>query len=102
MKNHRKLLLAGFAIVPLALSSWTSDETENDPATIIHQESNTGSTMENIGVTVLGKVSKLNTSKPGPSLSRLDIETVETKIVLPDDTITPTILSIEDIIKNYK
>ncbi|MFP3590496.1 hypothetical protein [Chryseobacterium sp. SIMBA_038] len=102
MKNNKKLLLAGFAIVPLALSSWTSDGSKNDLANTTHQENSNTYITEDMGTVIVGKLTRVNTDKPGPSMSRLDIETVKTKIVFSDDTLTPSNPSFEDIVKTYK
>ncbi|RXM39380.1 hypothetical protein BOQ62_11945 [Chryseobacterium sp. CH21] len=97
MNNYKKLLLAGLAIVPLALSSWTSEE----PSTQFgNKEAKLGSTVEIIGNTAVSSSVTVNTKK-----KVLSKETVETISVASEKAISnslETARSFNDILNDYK
>ncbi|MFP3590493.1 hypothetical protein [Chryseobacterium sp. SIMBA_038] len=98
MKNYKKLLLAGFAVVPLTLSSWTSEEPNTQYQNIENQ--NSKSSNEIIGTTDVQNVIivKTKTSK----LDRTDYGLNPDKIVTTDRTLDPTITSFDEIVKVYQ
>ncbi len=99
MKNYKKLLLAGFAVVPLALSSWTSEELGNELKSIEKNQSTTVSDIEIIGTGIV-KTDKVIRGPKGATIKNIK-DDLNTKVVFPD-TPTPTNPSFEDIVKTYK
>jgi len=97
MKNHRKLLLAGVAIVPLALSSWTSEDPVSKIRTIENQ--NSISSIDKIGATdVVVDVSEKNKKNVIAFIDKTD---APSKVVTTTKTLEPT-TSIESIVKAYQ
>ena len=97
MNNYKKLLFAGLAIVPLALSSWTSeDQTVNygsrDAASV--------STIEIIGESAVSSSVTVKTKR-----KVLSKETVETVCVASEKAISTsleTARSFNEILNDYK
>ncbi|MFP3590495.1 hypothetical protein [Chryseobacterium sp. SIMBA_038] len=97
MKNHRKLLLAGFAIVPLALSSWTSEEPKmNYQNTDDHSQL---SSIERIGTFDTQEDNVVQSKKNAVKLNNSDI-TID-KAIATTRTLEPQ-TSFEDILKDYQ
>ncbi|MCW3161647.1 hypothetical protein [Chryseobacterium oryctis] len=97
MKNYKKLLIAGLAIVPLALSSWTS---EANSLNFENGDVNQISSIEVIGGTAVSSSVTVNTKK-----KVLSKETVETVSVVSEKAISTSIeteLSFDKIVKDYQ
>jgi len=99
MKNNKKLLLAGFAIVPLALSSWTSEESGNELKNIEYDQTATVSDIEIIGAGVI-TTDKVIRGPKGATIKKVK-DHIDTKLVTVD-TPAPTEPTIDDIVKIYK
>ncbi|MFP3590486.1 hypothetical protein [Chryseobacterium sp. SIMBA_038] len=96
MQNYRKLLFAGLAIVPMALSSWTS--TGNDTK-YGNGDQNQVSTINLIGDTAASSVVTSKTKKHVFEKSSIqETNVVETKVATSLDPI----LTFDKAIENYK
>ncbi|MFP3590487.1 hypothetical protein [Chryseobacterium sp. SIMBA_038] len=99
MQNYRKLLFAGLAIVPLALSSWTS--TGNDTKYGNGDASKLAdSSIEIIGDTAVSSSVTVSTKK-----KVFAKETIDTKDVVSEKAISTSLgktISFDDVIQNYK
>ncbi|MCW3161643.1 hypothetical protein [Chryseobacterium oryctis] len=102
MKNYKKLLFAGLAIVPLALSSWSS--TGNEP----HLK-NAEEQFQLPSNGVIGQLDFTNDvviqSKTELSVmvDRIDLGPYQKKIVVTSVILEPSsTLSLDDIIKNHQ
>ncbi|MFP3590488.1 hypothetical protein [Chryseobacterium sp. SIMBA_038] len=99
MQNYKKLLFAGLAIVPMALSSWTS--TGND-IKYGNGDQNQVASIDLIGDTAASSVVTSKTKKHVFSVSSIEQTNVaETKVAIVTTPTNPT-LSFEDMVKNYK
>ncbi|MFP3590489.1 hypothetical protein [Chryseobacterium sp. SIMBA_038] len=100
MQNYRKLLFAGLAIVPLALSSWTS--TGNDTK---YGNGDAGkladSSIEIIGDTAVSSSVTVKTKKKVLSVSTIEEVSVAEKKAISVSSIDTT-LSFNEIVNNYK
>ena len=97
MKNYKKLLFAGMAIVPLALSSWTS---EGNSLNFENGDVNQISSIEVIGGTAVSSSVTVKTKK-----KIISKETVETVSVAEKSVATGSIeteLSFDKIVKDYQ
>jgi len=97
MNNYKKLLLAGLAIVPLALSSWTS---EDNSLTYGKANTNDFSSIEVIGGSAVSSSVTVNTKR-----KVLSKETVETVSVASEKAISTSIdpvLTLNKVVENYK
>ncbi|MCW3161648.1 hypothetical protein [Chryseobacterium oryctis] len=96
MKNYKKLLFAGLAIVPLALSSWTS---EGNSLNYGNGEMNQVSSIQIIGDTAASSVVTSKTKKNVFDKSTVDqTNVVETKVAT---TLEP-VLTFGKVLENYK
>lgn len=102
MKQYKKLLLAGLAIVPLALSSWNSRTSEPDFRNAENQQ--TFSQHETIGETNVVVVQSYVNKKTIFSVTdKFDLGPSQEKVVITTKTLEPSnALSIEDIVKTYQ
>ncbi|WP_129039677.1 hypothetical protein [Chryseobacterium sp. CH21] len=102
MKQQKKLLLAGLAIVPLALSSWNSNTSESDFRNSEKQQ--TFSQNETIGeANVVVVQSKVNKKTMLDVTDKFDLGPSQEKVVITTKTLDPSnALSIEDIVKTYQ
>ncbi|MFP3590490.1 hypothetical protein [Chryseobacterium sp. SIMBA_038] len=103
MQNYKKLLLAGLAIVPLALSSWTSSE---DPTAKMqnikdYPYSMLTSKQEEMGAGFLQSIFTVKSKKTVINVSNMEtVEIAESKV--KSTTIENPTLSIESILNDYK
>lgn len=102
MKQYKKLLLAGLAIVPLALSSWNSRTSGPDFRNAEKQQ--TFSQHETIGETnVIVVQSSVNKKTVFSFTDKFDLGPSQEKVVITTKTLEPSnTLSIEDIVKTYQ
>ncbi len=102
MRHYKKLLLAGLAIVPLALSSWNSKTSGPDYRNTEKQQ--TFSHNETIGDTDVVVVQSKTTRKNIFSVTdHFDLGPSQQKIVITTTILEPSSsLSIEDIVKTYQ
>ncbi|MEN4759517.1 hypothetical protein ABEG63_04180 [Chryseobacterium sp. C39-AII1] len=96
MNNYRKLLFAGLAIVPMALSSWTSNDQN------VNFQNGDGSkvaTVELIGDTAASSVVTSKTKKTVFEKSSIqETNVVETKVATSLDPI----LTFDRVLESYK
>ena len=97
MNNYKKLLLAGLAIVPLALSSWTS---EDNSLTYGKANTNDFSSIEVIGGSAVSSSVTVNTKRKVLSVSTVEEVSVAEKKAL--STSIETARSFNEILNDYK
>ncbi len=97
MKNYKKLLFAGLAIVPLALSSWTSEDQSLNYGS---GNASTISTIEVIGEAAVS--SSVVVKEKKKVFSKETVETVDVVSEKGISTSIETTLSFNEIINEYK
>ncbi len=96
MQNYKKLLFAGLAIVPLALSSWTSNDQN---ASFENGNGTNYSSIERLGDTAASSTVTVKTEKTVFSVSSVkESEKVSTKVAV---SLEP-ILTFDKVINSYK
>ncbi len=97
MNNYKKLLFAGLAIVPLALSSWTSEGNSLDYG---NGNINEVSSVELAGGTAVSSSVTVNTKKK--VLSKETVETVSVASQKAISTSIDPVLTFDKVLENYK
>ncbi len=97
MKNYKKLLFAGLAIVPLALSSWTSEDQSLNYGS---GNASTISTIEVIGEAAVSSTVTVKTKKK--VISKETVETVSVASEKAISTSLETARSFNEILNDYK
>ncbi|MEN4759511.1 hypothetical protein ABEG63_04150 [Chryseobacterium sp. C39-AII1] len=98
MKNYRKLLFAAFGIIPLALSSWTSEDPIKQYQVIDNQSK--VSSVGTIGTS--DYQSEIIVQSKKDVLVLVDRYDYVDKVVITTKILEPTTSSVEDIIKTYQ
>ncbi|WP_267406689.1 MULTISPECIES: hypothetical protein [unclassified Chryseobacterium] len=99
MKNYKKLLFAGLAIVPMALSSWTSNDQN------INFQNGDGSKLANeelVGTVAATSSVTVKTQKKVISVSTIQEVSVAEKTVATGSGSLEPVLSLDKIVNDYK
>ncbi|MEN4759515.1 MULTISPECIES: hypothetical protein [unclassified Chryseobacterium] len=99
MKNYKKLLFAGLAIVPMALSSWTSNDQN------VNFQNGDGSKLANeelVGTVAATSSVTVKTQKKVISVSTIQEVSVAEKTVATGSGSLEPVLSLDKIVNDYK
>ncbi|MEN4759514.1 MULTISPECIES: hypothetical protein [unclassified Chryseobacterium] len=101
MRNYKKLLLAGLAIVPLALSSWTSeDPTKNIRNLQDYPTSQLKEMDQQVGAGFLQSIFTVKSKKTVINVSNMEtVEVAESKVTT---TIENPGFSLDKLVKDYQ